>query len=152
MNNTVRLRCHDVAAVFVNALCLESFSEYEAQPITTHSSSPPPLRLSRYLFIYLFWLAQYFWIFSEVLEPLAIVPQLMMLQRYREVENLTGRHFCLVFVQARWLAYSTRSGGTPRGPRATILTTAILVELARVQKQQQQAACVRFTTTAVRLR
>lgn len=34
--------------------------------------------------------AQYFWTFSEVLEPLAIVPQLMVLQRYREVENLTG--------------------------------------------------------------
>ncbi|CAM9243687.1 unnamed protein product [Pylaiella littoralis] len=38
----------------------------------------------------------YFWIFSEVLEPLAIVPQLMMLQRYREVENLTGHYVFLL--------------------------------------------------------
>ncbi|CAM9894460.1 unnamed protein product [Hapterophycus canaliculatus] len=32
----------------------------------------------------------YLWIFSQVLEPFTIVPQLMVLQRYREVENLTG--------------------------------------------------------------
>eukprot|EP00903_Cladosiphon_okamuranus_P020998 g19290.t1 len=38
----------------------------------------------------------YFWIFSEVLEPLAILPQLMVLQRYREVENLTGHYVALL--------------------------------------------------------
>lgn len=34
--------------------------------------------------------SQLLWVFSECLEPLAIVPQLIVLQRYREVENLTG--------------------------------------------------------------
>ncbi|CAB1106319.1 unnamed protein product [Ectocarpus sp. CCAP 1310/34] len=38
----------------------------------------------------------YFWTFSEVLEPFAIVPQLMVLQRYREVENLTGHYVFLL--------------------------------------------------------
>ncbi|CAM9525861.1 unnamed protein product, partial [Ectocarpus fasciculatus] len=33
-----------------------------------------------------------FWDFSIYLEPLAIVPQLIVLQRYREVENLTGNY------------------------------------------------------------
>ncbi|CAM9976299.1 unnamed protein product [Ectocarpus sp. 4 AP-2014] len=38
----------------------------------------------------------FFWTFSEVLEPFAIVPQLMVLQRYREVENLTGHYVFLL--------------------------------------------------------
>lgn len=33
-----------------------------------------------------------FWLFSIYLEALAIVPQLITLQRYREVENLTGHY------------------------------------------------------------
>ena len=33
-----------------------------------------------------------FWIFSIYLEALAIVPQLIILQRYREVENLTAHY------------------------------------------------------------
>mmetsp|Transcript_11549 Transcript_11549/g.11565 ORF Transcript_11549/g.11565 Transcript_11549/m.11565 type:complete len:221 (-) Transcript_11549:136-798(-) len=33
-----------------------------------------------------------FWIFSIYLEALSIVPQLIVLQRYREVENLTGHY------------------------------------------------------------
>lgn len=32
------------------------------------------------------------WVFSIYLESLAIIPQLIMLQRYREVENLTGHY------------------------------------------------------------
>ena len=32
------------------------------------------------------------WVFSIYLEALAIVPQLITLQRYREVENLTGNY------------------------------------------------------------
>lgn len=36
---------------------------------------------------------QLLWIFSECLEPFAIVPQLIVLQRYREVENLTGGNY-----------------------------------------------------------
>eukprot|EP00752_Nemacystus_decipiens_P008722 g7783.t1 len=40
--------------------------------------------------------SNYLWIFSEVLEPLAILPQLMVLQRYREVENLTGHYVFLL--------------------------------------------------------
>ena len=32
------------------------------------------------------------WMFSIYLEALAIIPQLIMLQRYREVENLTGHY------------------------------------------------------------
>lgn len=32
------------------------------------------------------------WDFSIYLEPLAILPQLIVLQRYREVENLTGHY------------------------------------------------------------
>ena len=33
-----------------------------------------------------------FWNFSIYLEPFAIVPQLIILQRYREVENITGHY------------------------------------------------------------
>jgi ER lumen protein retaining receptor len=33
-----------------------------------------------------------FWIFSIYLEAIAILPQLIVLQRYREVENLTGNY------------------------------------------------------------
>lgn len=36
------------------------------------------------------------WTFSEVLEPVAILPQLIVLQRYREVENLTGHYVFLL--------------------------------------------------------
>ena len=32
------------------------------------------------------------WTFSIYLEPLAIIPQLIVLQRYKEVENLTGNY------------------------------------------------------------
>ncbi|CAM9987282.1 unnamed protein product [Ascophyllum nodosum] len=41
-------------------------------------------------------ITNYGWVFSEVLEPLAIIPQLMVLQRYREVENLTGHYVFLL--------------------------------------------------------
>eukprot|EP01038_Epipyxis_sp_PR26KG_P007856 gene7856-10664_t len=37
-----------------------------------------------------------FWTFSIYLEALAIVPQLIILQRYREVENLTGHYVFLL--------------------------------------------------------
>lgn len=37
-------------------------------------------------------LMELFWEFSIYLEALAIVPQLIILQRYREVENLTGHY------------------------------------------------------------
>mmetsp|Transcript_20360 Transcript_20360/g.34086 ORF Transcript_20360/g.34086 Transcript_20360/m.34086 type:complete len:221 (-) Transcript_20360:258-920(-) len=37
-----------------------------------------------------------FWIFSIYLEALAIVPQLIVLQRYREVENLTAHYVFLL--------------------------------------------------------
>jgi len=37
-----------------------------------------------------------FWDFSIYLETLAIVPQLIILQRYREVENLTGHYVFLL--------------------------------------------------------
>lgn len=37
-----------------------------------------------------------FWVFSIYLEALAIVPQLFLLQRYREVENLTGHYVFLL--------------------------------------------------------
>lgn len=37
-----------------------------------------------------------FWLFSIYLEALAIVPQLISLQRYREVENLTGHYVFLL--------------------------------------------------------
>ncbi len=33
-----------------------------------------------------------FWIFSIYLEAVAIMPQLIVLRRYREVENLTGNY------------------------------------------------------------
>lgn len=33
-----------------------------------------------------------FWTFSIILEALAIIPQLIVLQRYREVENLTANY------------------------------------------------------------
>jgi len=36
------------------------------------------------------------WVFSIYLEALAIVPQLIVLQRYREVENLTGHYVFLL--------------------------------------------------------
>lgn len=35
---------------------------------------------------------QLLWTFSIYLEAVAIVPQLIVLQRYREVENLTGNY------------------------------------------------------------
>eukprot|EP00904_Undaria_pinnatifida_P006805 jgi/Undpi1/3254/HiC_scaffold_15.g06628.m1 len=38
----------------------------------------------------IFSVSELLWTFSEVLEPVAILPQLIVLQRYREVENLTG--------------------------------------------------------------
>ena len=38
------------------------------------------------------YLSQLLWVFSIYLESLAIIPQLIMLQRYREVENLTGHY------------------------------------------------------------
>lgn len=37
-----------------------------------------------------------FWVFSIYLEALAIVPQLIVLQRYREVENLTAHYVFLL--------------------------------------------------------
>mmetsp|Transcript_3946 Transcript_3946/g.4332 ORF Transcript_3946/g.4332 Transcript_3946/m.4332 type:complete len:221 (+) Transcript_3946:143-805(+) len=37
-----------------------------------------------------------FWTFSIYLEALAIVPQLFLLQRYREIENLTGHYVFLL--------------------------------------------------------
>mmetsp|Transcript_24631 Transcript_24631/g.49424 ORF Transcript_24631/g.49424 Transcript_24631/m.49424 type:complete len:221 (+) Transcript_24631:89-751(+) len=37
-----------------------------------------------------------FWVFSIYLEALAIVPQLIILQRYREVENLTANYVFLL--------------------------------------------------------
>jgi ER lumen protein retaining receptor len=37
-------------------------------------------------------LVDFLWSFSIYLEALAIVPQLFVLQRYREVENLTGHY------------------------------------------------------------
>ena len=37
-----------------------------------------------------------FWLFSIYLEALAIVPQLITLQRYREVENLTAHYVFLL--------------------------------------------------------
>lgn len=40
----------------------------------------------------------FLWVFSECLEPLAIIPQLIVLQRYREVENLTGHYVFLLGV------------------------------------------------------
>lgn len=47
-----------------------------------------------YLYFYLIFddLRQLFWTFSIYLEALAIVPQLIVLQRYREVENLTAHY------------------------------------------------------------
>ena len=39
---------------------------------------------------------QLFWVFSIYLEALAIVPQLIILQRYREVENLTAHYVFLL--------------------------------------------------------
>lgn len=39
---------------------------------------------------------QYFWNFSIYLEALAIIPQLIVLQRYREVENITGHYVFLL--------------------------------------------------------
>lgn len=48
---------------------------------------------------------QLFWIFSIYLEALAIVPQLILLQRYREVENLTGHYvFLLGIYRALYIA------------------------------------------------
>lgn len=44
-----------------------------------------------------------FWIFSIYLEALAIVPQLVVLQRYREVENLTSHY--VFFLGAYRLLY-----------------------------------------------
>lgn len=44
-----------------------------------------------------------FWTFSIFLEALAIVPQLVVLQRYREVENLTGHY--VFFLGAYRLLY-----------------------------------------------
>ena len=44
-----------------------------------------------------------FWTFSIYLEALAIVPQLVVLQRYREVENLTGHY--VFFLGAYRLLY-----------------------------------------------
>lgn len=42
-----------------------------------------------------------FWYFSIYLEALAIIPQLIVLQRYREVENITGNYiFCLGIYRA----------------------------------------------------
>jgi len=35
---------------------------------------------------------EFFWTFSIYLESIAILPQLIVLQRYREVENLTGNY------------------------------------------------------------
>lgn len=35
---------------------------------------------------------EYLWLFSIFLESIAILPQLIVLQRYREVENLTGNY------------------------------------------------------------
>lgn len=46
-----------------------------------------------------------FWTFSIYLEALAIVPQLILLQRYREVENLTGHYvFFLGIYRALYIA------------------------------------------------
>ncbi len=42
------------------------------------------------------WFLQLFWVFSIYLEALAIVPQLIILQRYREVENLTAHYVFLL--------------------------------------------------------
>eukprot|EP01035_Chromulina_nebulosa_P020266 gene20266-26310_t len=40
-----------------------------------------------------------FWTFSIYLEAFAIIPQLIVLQRYQEVENLTGNYvFFLVYL------------------------------------------------------
>lgn len=45
------------------------------------------------------------WVFSIYLEALAIVPQLIILQRYREVENLTGHYvFLLGIYRALYIA------------------------------------------------
>lgn len=44
-----------------------------------------------------------FWTFSLYLEALAIIPQLIVLQRYREVENLTGHY--VFFLGAYRLLY-----------------------------------------------
>jgi ER lumen protein retaining receptor len=41
-------------------------------------------------------LSQLLWTFSIYLEALAIVPQLIVLQRYREVENLTAHYVFLL--------------------------------------------------------
>merc|ERR1712010_365237 len=61
------------------------------------------------------------WTFSIFLEALAIVPQLFVLQRYREVENLTGLYvldflrsfsYCAAVVRAAALP----GGGKSHGP------------------------------------
>jgi ER lumen protein retaining receptor len=39
---------------------------------------------------------QLFWVFSIYLEAVAIIPQLIILQRYREVENLTAHYVFLL--------------------------------------------------------
>lgn len=50
-----------------------------------------------------FSIMEVFWSFSLYLEALAIVPQLIVLQRYREVENLTGHY--VFFLGAYRLLY-----------------------------------------------
>jgi len=50
------------------------------------------LAIKNIIFPYVFFLIKLLWVFSIYLESLAIVPQLIMLQRYREVENLTGHY------------------------------------------------------------
>ncbi len=48
---------------------------------------------------------QLLWVFSIYLEALTIVPQLILLQRYREVENLTGHYvFLLGIYRALYIA------------------------------------------------
>lgn len=47
---------------------------------------------------------EWMWTFSIVLEATAIIPQLIVLQRYREVENLTGNYiFALGLYRALYL-------------------------------------------------
>ena len=49
-----------------------------------------------FIFFVLFFFHQFLWTISIYLEAVAIVPQLIVLQRYREVENLTGHYVFLL--------------------------------------------------------
>jgi hypothetical protein len=61
----------------LSIICYISHITYHISHITHHTS-------------------QLFWVFSIFLEALAIVPQLIVLQRYREVENLTAHYVFLL--------------------------------------------------------